>query len=174
MTDTTTHQAADVTSARTHATDSWNLFTLQKGYKATVPDWQTRACPDGSVLLSGQVVGNGAEYALARFARDHYLVLGQYGDQRPQFDITQPGRTVLVWLYGGVWVELWHPETAVDTPKAAEPVHDAPAPPVAVPAAPEPKPKPAAPVCSPVRSLISRASGRLPYTRNRRKETPAA
>jgi hypothetical protein len=167
MTDTTIHPAADVTAARTHATDSWNLFTLQKGYKATVPDWQTSACPTGSVLLSGQVVGNGAEYALARFARDHYLVLGQYGDQRPKFDVTQPGRTVLVWRYGGVWVELWHPNTAADVSEPAIPVFSRRVRPVAVQTTPKPEPAPAAPA----RSLISRASDRLPFTRNRHKET---
>jgi hypothetical protein len=75
-----------------------------------------------------------------------------------------------VWRYGGVWVELWHPEAAVDAPKAAEPADDAPVPSVAVQATPKPAPSPAAPF----RSLISRASDRLPYTRNRRKETPAA
>lgn len=165
MTDTT---LTALHAARLHADESWALFALQKAIPAdTKPEWQETAT-DGGVVLSGRVTGRRAVWALDRFARDFYLNLKNLGDVRPQFDITQPDRVVLVWRYGGVWVELWHPETAVDAPKAAEPVHDAPAP---VQAAPEPKPKPAAPVRSPVRSLISRASGRLPYTRNRRKET---
>jgi hypothetical protein len=139
----------------------------------TRPEWE-ETTTEGGLLLSGRLVGSRPMWALDRFARDFHLTLSHPGDQRPQFDITQPDRVVLVWRYGGVWVELWHPDTAVDAPKAAEPVHDAPAPPVTVQATPKPAPVPAAPVRSPVRSLIRRASGRLPYTRTRRKETPAA
>lgn len=39
---------------------------------------------------------------------------------RPQLDVSVPGRTSLVWRSGGVWVELWHPDTA--TPQSPEPV----------------------------------------------------
>jgi hypothetical protein len=162
-------------AARLHADSSWQMFADQAklGSDAALA-WQEETTPEGKVLLSGRVAGPRAVWALDQFARDFHLHLNPAGDQRPQFDVSQPGRTVVVWRYGGVWVQLWHPEAAVDAPKAAEPVHDAPAPPVTVQATPEPKPKPAAPVRSPVRSLISRASGRLPYTRTRRKETPAA
>jgi hypothetical protein len=157
-------------AARLHADGSWAIFAAEKHLGTDAePTWAEEPGPDGTVLLSGQVTGPRAVWALDRFARDFYMVLKNPGDQRPQFDISQPGRTVVVWRYGGVWVELWHPEAAVDAPKAAEPVHDAP-----VPSRPSPTPKPAPSPAAPVRSLISRASDRLPYTRNRRKETPAA
>jgi hypothetical protein len=104
---------------------------------------------------------------LDQFARDFHLHLNPAGDQRPQFDVSQPGRVVLVWRYGGVWVELWHPETAVDAPEGAEPADSAPVPSVAVQATPIPKP------AGPARSLISRASDRLPFTRRHKETNPA-
>lgn len=157
-----------VHAARLHADESWQLFALAKALPAdTVPEWEEITTENG-VLLSGQVTGQRAVWALDRFARDFHLRLAHLGDQRPQFDVTQPGRVVLVWLYGGVWVELWHPETATDTPEAAEPADSAPVPSVAVQTTPTPKP------AGPARSLISRASDRLPFTRNRHKETNPA
>lgn len=150
-----------VTTAAEHAARSWQLFTREKGYTATVTDWRTEHTPDGTPLLSARVTGRGAGYALGRFARDFYVVL-QPGDVRPQFDISQPGRTVLVWRYGGVWVELWHPET-VDA--VVEPVPAAPAPPVVV----------SAPVASSAARrlfLLRRPSGRLPFTRKSRTTSP--
>lgn len=161
MTDTT-HPTDPATTARTHATDTWNLFTAQHGYTATIPAWHIHTSPDGTLLLSGRVVGRGARTAVARFARDCHVLLAQYGDQRPQFNVSQPGRTALVWRYGGVWVELWHPDSE-DTP--ATPAGDQEAP-QAVPAG-------RAPVLL-LRRLLSSPGGRLPFTRRARlsaKET---
>lgn len=155
MTDSTDTNSA-ATAALEHAARSWQLFAREKGYTATVTDWRTEHTPDGTPLLSARVTGRGAGYALGRFARDFYVVL-QPGDVRPQFDISQPGRTVLVWRYGGVWVELWHPEGA---DAAVEPVPAALAPEVAAPAA----------TASAARRLflLRRPSGRLPFTRKPR------
>ena len=163
MTDTLTA----VHAARLHADESWQLFALAKALPAdTIPEWEEITTENG-VLLSGQVTGQRAVWALDRFARDFHLRLAHLGDQRPQFDVTQPGRTVLVWRYGGVWVELWHPEAAVDAPEAAEPADSAPVTPVAVQAAPEPKPGPVPASRTERRSFLG-PGGRLFFTRKQR------
>jgi hypothetical protein len=159
---------AALTAAKFHAQNSWSVFTGQHGYDAAVPSWTEGSTGDGSPCLSSQVVGESAAHALQRFARDYHLVLGNDGDQRPQFDVTQPGRTVLAWRYDGVWVELWHSDSATDTPQPQRPVHGTPAAPLAAQAAP-----PASP--SARRALLLRPSARLPFTRRSKtpKETPA-
>lgn len=158
---------AALIAAKFHAQNSWQLFTSSHNYDATVPSWTEGSTGDGSPCLSSQVVGESAAHALQRFARDYHLVLGNDGDQRPQFDVTQPGRTVLAWRYDGVWVELWHSDSATDTPRPPRPVHGAPAAPVAAQGAP-----PAGPDIR--RTFFSRPSARLPFTRRSKtpKETP--
>ena len=156
MTDTSTHLTDAVTAAKDHAQSFWRMFTTEKNLNTIVPDWRTGRTPDGSPRLSVEVVGQGAAYALRQFASDFYLPLPNAGDVRPQFDITQPGRTVLVWRYGGVWVELWHPDSV-----ATIPAHRVPAPSV-----------PASPAAARRSFLRSRPGGRLPFTRKRTdKET---
>ena len=82
------------------------------------------------------------------------MILGRPGDQRPGFDYTVPGRVICVWRSEGVWVQIWHPDTD--------------------PTDPDPGPRPTPLPRAGVRRLLKRPSARLPYTRNRRKETPAA
>jgi hypothetical protein len=158
MTDTTTDLLA---LAKEHATYSWQLFAREKDLDATAPAWEESVTLDGSPLLSARVPGRRAGWALDLFARDFHVHLPFPGDVRPQFDVTVPDRVVLVWRRDGVWVELWHPAGAVDTP---EPVPAVSEPPVAVQTAPTP---PAVPVR---RSPFGRPSGRLPFTR--RTKTP--
>lgn len=148
---------AALIAAKFHAQNSWHLFTGPHNYDATVPSWQVGNTEDGSPRVSSEVVGESAAHALQRFARDFYLTLPNLGDVRPQFDVTQPGRTVLAWRYDGVWVELWHSDSATDTPHPPRPVRGAPA--------------PAGPASQ--RTFFSRPGGRLPFTR-RKKETPTA
>lgn len=159
MTDTRTHLADAVIAAKEHGQNSWYVFTGQKGYSAIVPDWRVGRTEDGTPRLSVQVVGPGAVNALARFARDFHLKLPHPGDVRPQFDVHQPGRTVLVWRYDGVWVEFWHPDSVVDAPEVPEPVLSAPVPSPA--AAPDPIP------AAVRRAFLRRPGGRLPFTRKR-------
>lgn len=151
---------AALIAAKFHAQNAWQLFTSSHNYDATVPSWEVSDTGDGSPCLSSQVVGESAAHALQRFARDYPLVLGNDGDQRPQFDVTQPGRTVLAWRYDGVWVELWHPDSVTDTLQPPKPVRGAPAPPVAAQAG-----------TAMGRAFLRRPSARLPFTR-RKKETP--
>ncbi|AKZ60758.1 putative PCQ3_100 (plasmid) [Streptomyces ambofaciens ATCC 23877] len=139
-----------VTAARLQAVHAWQSFTTDRNLKAVVPDWRTRTAADGRPVLSAEVAGPGAAHALRLFAGNYYLALPQSGDLRPFWDVDVPGRTVLVWRSGGVWVELWHPDTVTSLPAA-----------------------PAQPV-RPVQAregLLSRASARLPYTRRATKET---
>jgi hypothetical protein len=161
--------AAALIAAKFHAQNSWQLFTGPHGYDATVPSWKVTDTEDGSPCLSSEVVGESAVHALQRFARDFYLTLPNPGDVRPQFDVTQSGRVVLAWRYDGVWVELWHPDSATDTPQPPRSVRGAYAPPVAAQTAP-----PSSPAAR--RAFRRGPSARLPFTRRPKtpKETPTA
>jgi hypothetical protein len=161
MTDTTTPTALGY--AREHADKSWQMFAREKTVTDTRPVWEESVTPDGSLLLSGRIVGQRPVWALARFARDFWLTL-KPGDLRPQFDTSVPGRTVLVWRYDGVWVELWHPDSAVDTQTATSTSQTA-----EVAEADVPTPIPVAAR----RAFLRGPSGRLTFTR-RKKETNTA
>lgn len=159
-----------VDTAQAHAEESWEMFAQGTGLTDTAITWEKTQTPDGGTLLSGQLDGPRTVWALERFTRDFHLTIPYAGDMRPQADLTQPGRTVLVWRYGGVWVELWHPERAVDAPQAP-PVPSAPAQAAqAASEAPKPSPPPSMPAARRA-FLLLRPSGRLPFTRNRRPLT---
>ncbi|MET8585675.1 hypothetical protein ABZX39_33130 [Streptomyces collinus] len=144
--------------AKDHATRSWYRFMDVRGLKARIPSWQTRTAPDGAPVLSAEVTGQGVAHALRLFASDCHLALAYPGDLRPQFDIDSPDRTVLVWRYRGVWVELWHPDTA---PAAPTPVQATPEVDTAL-------------VSAASRRPLLGPGGRLTFTRNRRKTTQSA
>lgn len=144
----TEHEAVHVVQQQ--AVRAWLLFTDERGVKATLTDWTTSRGPDGSPVLTAQIVGPQAARYLRLFTSEHPLVLGCPGDQRPAFDYSVPGRVACVWRSEGVWVEIWHPDTE----------HG-----------PDPRPEPPR---TGVRRLLKRPSGRLPYTRNRHKDTRAA
>lgn len=159
MTDTTTPAAGQ---ARMHAEQAWQTFTQGRGLTDTKPAWEEEHTPDGSLLLSGLLTGPRARYALHRFARDYWMTLGP-ADVRPQFDIHQPGRTVLVWRREGVWVQLWHPDSVVDAPQAQGPLEASLAAPAPVQAAPTAI-EPTTPADKPRRSFLG-PGGRLTFTR---------
>lgn len=146
------NERAAVDAVKAQAVRSWLLFTEERGTKATLDDWTTSRGPDGSPVLTARIVGPNAARYLRLFTVDHPLILGRAGDQRPGFDYTVPGRVICVWRSEGVWVQIWHPDNDPTDPD------------------PGPTPLPR----SGVRRLLKRPSARLPYTRNRRKETPAA
>ncbi|NUQ95815.1 MAG: hypothetical protein HOY79_04400 [Streptomyces sp.] len=157
---------ATIGKARDTLNSSWYGFMADRNLSTAFPDWRTDTAGDGTPLLSGRVSGRGAAHAVAQFIRLGKIGLPVDGDTRPSIDYDTPGRVAYVWRFYGVWVELWHPDGAVQD------VVDVP--PSSVPETPAPAPvKAAEPVLSapvPRRSLISRASGRLPYTR--RNKTP--
>jgi hypothetical protein len=156
MTDLVTAQALE--AAREHAIKAWYLFTGNRGLKARIPDWRTSTAPDGSPVLSVEVAGPGAAHALNLFASQYYLILGHPGDLRPQFDITVPGRTVLVWRHTGVWVELWHPDTLPATPEPVQPAPEA----------------DTALISAATHRPLLGPGGRLTFTRRSKKETTTA
>jgi hypothetical protein len=154
-------------AARLHAAESWRMFADDRSVPDdTRPEWE-ETTTEGGPLLSGRLVGSRPVWALERFARDFHIHLTHPGDQRPYFDITQPGRTVLAWRHGGVWVELWHPDTAVDAPKATDPADNGP---VAVQAAPKSNSAPTPLPGSGRRRFIP--GGRLFFTRKSRTTNP--
>jgi hypothetical protein len=138
---------AALIDAKTHAEKAWYLFTRERNLKALVPDWRASTASDGRPTLSAEVVGPGAAHALNLFASQYHLVLGD-GDLRPQYDVDVPDRTVLVWRFRGVWVQLWHPDsvTSLPTPSTTAVARQ---------------------------GLLTRASGRLPFTRHPKTQTPA-
>lgn len=153
---------------RAYAGRSWRLFTDSRNLNAHL-EW-TGDTPGeaGQPMLSARVCGQGAAYALQSFTADYHVVLGAPGDQRPQFDYTDPDRIACVWRKSGVWIELWvsqqqaierkpTPPTVVRVAGVGEPVLSAPIP------------------AQPARAATRRGLGaRLPFARNRRttdKET---
>ena len=144
-------ERAAVNAVMAQAVRAWLLFAEERGTKATLDGWTAGRSLDGSPVLTARVVGPEADRYLRLFTTEHPLILGRPGDQRPGFDYSVPGRVTCVWRSEGVWVQIWHPDT--------EPT--------------DPGPRPEPPRAG-VRRLLKRPSGRLPFTRNRRKETPAA
>ena len=158
--------ASTVSLEQQAAHRAWILFrsTAQGSLlDAHLDGWQESGSPVG-VLLSARVDGADASRAVVKFAEfeptDRSETLGP--STCPQLDYTLPGRVACVWQSNGVWMELWAPDTvpASDTPAEA---------------APNPITAPSPPARSPWR-VLSRPSGRLPYTRRTKtpKETPTA
>ncbi|KPC68111.1 hypothetical protein ADL27_57260 [Streptomyces sp. NRRL F-6602] len=148
-------RSSALTDARLTTLHAWNLHTHTRNLAARIPDWRTTTTPDGTPLLTAEVAGPGAAHALHLFATDQesfHLTGRGPGDLRPVWDVDVPGRTALVWRTGGVWVELWHPDTVTDLPH----------------------PVPARPAVSsrPASGRLSRASARLPFSRRRATRTP--
>lgn len=145
------NERAAVRAVTEQAVRAWLLFTQERTVKAALSDWTASRGPDGSPVITTRIVGPDAGRWLRLFASDYLLVLGCPGDQRPGFDYSVPGRVTCVWRSEGVWVEIWHPDTDPPTP------------------GPHPERPPTG-----VRRLLKRPSARLPFTRNRHKETRAA
>jgi hypothetical protein len=153
-------QPATLGDVRDYAQQAWTLFTRERNLTATLTWSEETGTPDGGPLVSAQVGGQGAAHALQRFTSSYHVVLGAYGDQRPQFDYTDPGRVVCFWRKSGVWIELWAPAGSVETPEPA--------------VAPEPVQAASAPsLTESVASALRGLGDRLPTTR-RKKETTRA
>lgn len=149
------HPSMDAAIA--HAMRSWTTFAVTCDRKARLAERQVGTAADGSLLASFEVIGKDTETALTAFAgMPEFFRPMEPDDLRPFFDYSVPGREACVWRTGGVWVELWRPDTASAVPAVPEPV---PAP-VPVQAAPKPSP----------RGLLG---GQLPFARTRRQETTA-
>ena len=129
----------------------------ETGRQETLVDWQATHAADGTLMLSARIDGPNPGRALHQFADRQSQFLAnrpEPGDRLPVLDVSAEGREACVWRTQGVWVEIWCPDTATT-------VQDAPGS-VPAPASPVPGPSP--------RGLLG---GRLPFARNRRKETAA-
>ncbi|WP_093803955.1 hypothetical protein [Streptomyces sp. Wb2n-11] len=103
--------------ARDDVTLQWTRRMTNKGRMPAPLDWDTSTAADGSPLVSARIDSPFANSSLLIFVQVGTLVLDESGPcQQPQFDYSIPGRTACLWRTGGVWVELWHPESALAVP----------------------------------------------------------
>lgn len=157
----TTHTAPSVTEERLAAEHTLDTVLNATRLTATREDWHTTHTSAG-VLLSARVSGEDAARAVQVMTEGRYRTVPPF--QHAHLDYSVPGRVACVWRSAGVWFELWHDDTV------GGPVKTAPAPVLVRVAEPAAAP---GPVPVPRPTLLSRASGRLPFTR-RRKETYTA
>lgn len=115
----TTHERF---TAQDETTTLWARRLEVRNRKPIALDWAEPAtAADGSLLLSARIDSPFAEHALLSFVREGPLVLSQVGvTQQPTFDYSNPGRTSCLWQTGGVWVELWYPESVFAAPAPAQ------------------------------------------------------
>ncbi|MDX2986432.1 hypothetical protein [Streptomyces caniscabiei] len=143
-----------ITAERDSAFRQWLTFIKYSQLRAELGPW-TRLDTDAGPLLSAQVDGPDAAEAVREFVLGDRAVGTVGGYRRPGLDYTVPGRVACVWQSNGVWVEFWHADQPAPrpTPLTVKPLQVA-----------------ALPQGAARRSLIGRASGRLPFPR-RKKET---
>jgi hypothetical protein len=145
MTDSTHLEQEAAQRAWTNFLQGNSIDTRGHNMNAFLGPW-TRTNSQAGPMLSARVLGPDAVEALALFAVAGTTTYAAQGARQiPHLDIGVPGRVACVWQSGGVWVELWHP----DTTTATSPVQDAPLP-----------------------KALGVLGGRLPFTR--RRKAPAA
>lgn len=114
--------AGDAGTVKVQTVKDWHsTHTGQAGRVEELTDWATTRLDDGALLVSARVVGPDPAAALEEFGNRHTERLGHRvkpadGDLPPIFDVSVPGRTACVWRVGGVWVEVWHPNTPNPVP----------------------------------------------------------
>ncbi|MER5277745.1 hypothetical protein ABT025_18580 [Streptomyces sp. NPDC002809] len=92
--------------------------------------WETVRLDNGALLVSARITGPDPATALREFGVRQQERLGHRvdptaGDQPAFLDLSVPDRTAFSWRLGGVWVEVWHPNTPAPVPappRAAQPV----------------------------------------------------
>lgn len=144
-----------ITAEQDSAFRQWLTFIKYSQLRAELGPW-VRLDTEAGPLLSAQVDGSDAAEAVREFVLGDRAVGTVGGYRRPGLDYTVPGRIAGVWQSNGVWVEFWH----TDKP------------------APSPTPLSIKPLLTAVqpkvpgrRSLIGRASGRLPFPRHKKEIT---
>ncbi|MFD9249571.1 hypothetical protein [Streptomyces bottropensis] len=145
------------TTEQDSADRQWLALLKYSGMKAELGPWE-RLDTEAGPLLSARVDGPDAALAVQGLVTGDRVVGIVGGFHRPSLDYTVPGRIACVWQSNGVWVEFWHP----DQPAVA------PTPLTARPKAPQAVVSPRAVARQ---SLISRASGRLPFPRRKKEST---
>jgi hypothetical protein len=106
------HPDADAAAEATNR--EWRR--VMTGSSAYLGRWVALRTATGSLLVSVRVNGPDPATAMRTFASWQSLHLADQsqripGDQLPTYDYAQPGRVACAWRTGGVWVELWHPDT---------------------------------------------------------------
>ncbi|MFF7631404.1 hypothetical protein [Streptomyces cyaneofuscatus] len=153
---TTTVPTADTALAKARLIRDWEESGA--GRHATLVAWVQSTTPDGVPMMSARLDVLPPAGALAVFAARQEVAVALRsgaGDVLPALDYSVPGRIGCVWREGGVWVEVWHP----NTPEAPAP---RPGPPVAVtaPPRPVPAPPPRPPAVTPSAPLPRRTANR--------------
>lgn len=126
----------------------WQDCKATLGRAENLAVWQTTRGADGRLHVSSQMRGPDPAGALTALVAFEAMLLSQrtspaVDDVQPRMDLSQPGRVAAVWRLAGVWVEVWHPDTAPAVPAPAQRSR---------------------------RRFLRGPGGRLPFTR-RRKET---
>lgn len=121
---TTIVPTADTALAKARLIRDWE--DSGAGRHATLTDWVQSTTPDGHQMMSARLDVLPPAGALATFtARQEVAVAlrSGAGDVLPALDYSSPDRTACVWREGGVWVEVWHPNTPdTPTPRPGPPV----------------------------------------------------
>ncbi|MGW5529453.1 hypothetical protein [Streptomyces xanthochromogenes] len=124
---------------------AWTSTCQFARVRAELTDWRTSLTPDGTPLLSAKVTGFQRGHALRAFGADGATLPTE--NQRPVLDYSTPGRIQCEWRDAGVWVQLWHPDTALPSPAVL---------------AAFPKPQ---------HPMAATPSGRLRFRRNKKERT---
>ncbi|MET9055260.1 hypothetical protein ABZW50_29345 [Streptomyces bacillaris] len=157
---TTIVPTADTALAKARLIRDW--ADSGAGRHADLTDWVQSTALDGLPMMSARPDRLPPAGTLAVFAARQEVEVARrsgVGDVLPALDYSVPGRTGCVWREGGVWVEVWHP----NTPETAAP---RPGPPVAVvvPPRPVPAPPPRPPAVTPSAPLPRRPTNRFRHT----------
>ncbi|MGW1870956.1 hypothetical protein ACWCPS_36125 [Streptomyces mauvecolor] len=94
---------------------AWEFRRQHRSVRSYLTGWHTSRTPDGAPMLSARVEGFDRSTALQGFVTDG-IILAPGHSQGPVFDYSSPGRIQCEWRDGGVWVQLWHPDTTLPTP----------------------------------------------------------
>ncbi|MER6602548.1 hypothetical protein [Streptomyces parvus] len=121
---TTIVPTADTALAKARLIRDWH--DSGAGRHAALADWVQSTTPDGLPMVSARLDGPLCADMWAVFAARQEVAVALRsgaGDVLPALDYSVPGRTGCVWREGGVWVEVWHPNTPEpSTPRPGPPV----------------------------------------------------
>ncbi|WP_331728760.1 hypothetical protein OG693_39305 (plasmid) [Streptomyces sp. NBC_01259] len=123
----TTALHPDITLAKCRTLKDWcDTHPNRPCRVEELTDWTTVRLDNGVLLVSARITGPDPAVALREFGVRQEERLGHrvdpaVGDQPPSLDFSVPGRSACVWRLGGVWVEVWHPDTPVPVPALSRP-----------------------------------------------------
>ncbi|MFC8339221.1 hypothetical protein ACFUJX_19730 [Streptomyces rubiginosohelvolus] len=147
---------ADIALAKARLIRDWH--DSGAGRHAALTDWVQSTTPGGAPMVSARLDGPLCADMWAVFAARQEVTVAQrsgVGDVLPALDYSVPDRTGCVWREGGVWVEVWHPNTPeAPAPRPGSPVA------VTAPPRPVPAPPPRPPAVTPSALLPRRTANR--------------